>query len=92
MANNTSNVSFRIDTEVKNEADRLFSELGMNMTTAFNIFLRQVIREEGIPFALNASRPNKETVAAMMEAERIARDPNTRRFHSVEELFEELDN
>ncbi|MDR1572972.1 MAG: type II toxin-antitoxin system RelB/DinJ family antitoxin, partial [Clostridiales Family XIII bacterium] len=62
----TSNVSFRIDTEVKNQADKVFSELGMNMTTAFNIFIRQVIRDEGIPFVINAGRPNKDTVAAML--------------------------
>jgi DNA-damage-inducible protein J len=91
-SSNISNVSFRIDAKVKNQADRLFSELGMNMTTAFNIFLRQAIRDEGIPFAIHASKPNKETVAAMLEAERIAGDPNTRRFASVEELFEELDS
>jgi DNA-damage-inducible protein J len=89
---NISNVSFRIDTDVKNQADRLFSELGMNMTTAFNIFLRQAIRDEGIPFAIHANKPNKETIAAMLEAERIAKDPGTRRFASVEELFEELDS
>jgi DNA-damage-inducible protein J len=91
-SSNVSNVSFRIDTDVKNQADKLFSELGMNMTTAFNIFLRQAIRDEGIPFSIHAGKPNKETVAAMLEAERIANDPNTRRFTSVEELFEELDS
>ncbi len=50
MANTISNVSFRIDSELKNNADKLFSELGMNMTTALNIFLRQSVREGRIPF------------------------------------------
>lgn len=47
---NISNVSFRIDSDLKAQADTLFSQLGMNMTTAFNIFLRQSVREGRIPF------------------------------------------
>jgi DNA-damage-inducible protein J len=91
MATNTSNVSFRIDTDVKNQADRLFAELGLNMTTAFNIFLRQSVREGSIPFSVTVNVPNDATVAAMLEAERITKDPDAQRFHSVEELFEDLD-
>jgi DNA-damage-inducible protein J len=64
MANHTSNVSFRIDTDVKNQADRLFAELGLTMTAAFNIFLRQAIREGAIPFTVTVNTPNAETVAA----------------------------
>ena len=47
---NILNVSFRIDSDLKAQADTLFSQLGMNMTTAFNIFLRQSVREGRIPF------------------------------------------
>ena len=65
---NTSNVSFRIDTDIKNQADKLFSQLGLNMTTAFNIFLRQAIREGSIPFNVTLNTPNAETVAALLEA------------------------
>ena len=90
MPNNTSNVSFRIDTTIKNQADKLFAELGLNMTTAFNIFLRQAVREGSIPFNITVNTPNAETIAAMIEGERLAKDPVARRFHSVEELFEEL--
>ena len=42
--NNVTSVSFRIDTDLKNKADTLFNDLGLNMTTAFNIFLRQCVR------------------------------------------------
>ena len=90
MSTGTSNVSFRIDTDVKNQADRLFSELGLNMTTAFNIFLRQAIREGSIPFSVTVNTPNAETVAALLEAERIGRDPNVRRYSDVEEALREL--
>ena len=90
MATNTSNVSFRIDTEVKNQADNLFAQLGLNMTTAFNIFLRQSIREGSIPFNVTVNTPNAETVAALLEAEQIAKDPTAKRYSNVEDALREL--
>ena len=92
MANSVSNVSFRIDSELKNSADRLFSELGLNMTTAFNIFLRQSVREGRIPFEVSLYTPNEETVAAMREAERIAHDSSAKRYNTVDELMADLDD
>ena len=90
MTGNTSNVSFRIDTDIKNQADKLFAQLGLNMTTAFNIFLRQSIREGSIPFNITVNVPNAETIAALLEAERIANDPNVKRYSDVEEALKEL--
>ena len=87
MANSISNVSFRIDSEPKNSADKLFSELVLNMTTAFNIFLRQSVREWRIPFEISLYTPNTGTAAAMKEAERIAHDSTTKRYKSVNELM-----
>lgn len=86
---NVSNVSFRIDSELKSQADALFSQLGMNMTTAFNIFLRQSVREGCIPFDITINTPNADTVAAMIETERILRDPNMKAY-DVEEALKEL--
>ena len=45
-------VNIRIDDELKNQADNIFEELGLNMTTAFTMFLRQTIRQGGIPFEI----------------------------------------
>ena len=90
MASNTTNVSFRIDTEVKKQADTLFSQLGLNMTTAFNIFLRQSIREGSIPFNVTINTPNATTIAAMLEAEYIVNDPAVKRYTNVEEALQEL--
>ena len=56
MIKSTSSVSFRIDSDIKNQADTLFAQLGLNMTTAFNIFLRQSIREGSIPFNVKIGR------------------------------------
>ena len=86
---NISNVSFRIDSELKSQAEALFSQLGMNMTTAFNIFLRQSVREGCIPFDITINTPNAETVAAMIEAERILRDPAVTSY-DVEDALREL--
>ncbi len=86
----TTNISIRMDTELKAQAEALFGELGMNLTTAFNIFVRQAIREGGIPFEIKLDRPNKETAAAMREAERIARDPQVKGYEDQAELFRDL--
>ena len=90
MAGTTTNISIRMDTELKAQAEALFSELGMNLTTAFNIFVRQAIREGGIPFEIKLDKPNKETAAALREAERIARDPEVRGYEDQAELFRDL--
>ena len=63
------NVTFRVDDELKKQADALFAELGMNLSTAFNIFLRQSVREQQIPFAVSKNVPNAVTLAAMAAAE-----------------------
>lgn len=86
---NVSNVSFRIDSELKAQADTLFAQLGMNMTTAFNIFLRQAVREGCIPFNITINTPNSETIAAMLETERLLSDPSTKRY-DVEDALKEL--
>ena len=91
MAGTTTNVSFRMDTKLKAQAEALSSELGMNLSTAFNIFVRQSLREGGIPFAIKLEEPNKETIAAMLEAERIAKDPNVKHYSDVEEALRELE-
>lgn len=63
MSGSTTNISIRMDSELKAQADELFAELGMNLSTAFNIFVRQSLRDGGIPFiiSLNSSK-NKPTV------------------------------
>ena len=70
----STNLNIRIEKEIKDQADRIFSELGLNMTTAINVFLRTTIRENGIPFALKLDVPNKTTAAAIEEGRHIAYD------------------
>lgn len=90
MTSTTTNISIRMDSELKAQAEALFGELGMNLTTAFNIFVRQSVREGRIPFEITLHQPNPETAAAMREAERIARDPSAKSYTDLDGLFAEL--
>ena len=89
---NTITTSIRMDSQLKQAADQLFAELGMNFSTAVNMFLRQAVREQGLPFRPTRDVPNAETLAAMREADRIATDPNVQGFTSVDDLFADLDS
>ena len=51
-----TNLNIRTDKEIKNQAEKIFNELGLNMTTAINMFLRTVVREYGIPFELESKK------------------------------------
>lgn len=86
----TTNISIRMDVELKKQSEKLFNELGMNMTTAFNIFLRQAVRQQRIPFDVALETPNAETIAALEEAERISRDPSVNGYTDVNIMIKEL--
>ena len=90
MAASTTNISIRMDAETKAKADALFNELGMNISTAFNIFVRQSLRVGGIPFTITTETPNAITVSAMLEAQRIAKDPDAKAYDNLNDLFKEL--
>ena len=81
MAGSTTNINIRIDSELKTQSDVLFVELGMNLFTEFEIFVRQSIRKGGTPFKINLNQPNKET---------IAKDPSTKGYTNMDELFADL--
>ncbi|MCD8117213.1 MAG: type II toxin-antitoxin system RelB/DinJ family antitoxin [Oscillospiraceae bacterium] len=87
---NTTNFSVRIDSDIKKQCEALYGELGINLTTAINVFLRQSLRVGGFPFDVRLDQPNKETVAAMLEAERIAHAPSVKGYTDLDELFAEL--
>lgn len=63
------NMTIRMEPELKAEAQKIFSSLGMDMSTAINVFLKQVVRLKGIPFELRLEEPNATTVAAIDAAE-----------------------
>lgn len=81
--------NIKIDPELKEQAQELFESLGMNLTTAVNIFLRQSVREQAIPFRIGEPVPNAETLQAIRDARRGI--GLSRGFTSVKELMEDLD-
>ena len=85
----TTNLSIRMDVTKKREAEGLFSNLGMSLTTAFNVFINQALRVRGIPFSITEAVPNAETMEAIREARRIARDLDVKSY-DVEEALREL--
>lgn len=91
MAKATTNISIRMDSNLKAAAEQLYNELGMSLSTAFNIFVRQSLRERGIPFKITEGNYSKETVSAMLESERIANDSSIKGFNNIDDLFEDLD-
>jgi DNA-damage-inducible protein J len=80
-----------MDNDLKAAAEELYSELGMNLSTAFNIFVRQSLREGGIPFKVTTDTPNKETVTAMLEAEKIAKDSSVKGYSNMDKLIADLE-
>ena len=87
---NTVNFSVRMDSDIKKQCEELYGELGVNLTTAINVFLRQSLRSGGFPFEVKLNEPNKETIAAMLEAKRIAKDPSVKGYNDLDELFADL--
>lgn len=83
----TSNVNIRMDSEIKAAAEAMFADMGLNMSTAINIFVRQALRQGKIPFEITSEIPNAETLEAMRQAEE---DETYGPFDSVDALMEAL--
>ncbi|WP_270782093.1 type II toxin-antitoxin system RelB/DinJ family antitoxin [Ligilactobacillus ruminis] len=87
----TTNLNIRTDKDVKEKAEKIFNELGLNMTSAVNIFLRTAIRERGIPFELKLDVPNEKTIAAIEEGRKMVSDPSSPRYSNIDELRDALE-
>lgn len=86
----TTTFSVRMDKDVKRESEELFQDLGMNLTTAINVFLRQAIWAGGFPFEIKKGQPNAQTMAALMEADQLLADPTAKRYDNVDDALREL--
>lgn len=87
----TTNLNIRTEKDIKEQAELIFSELGLNMTTAINMFLRTTIREKGIPFALKLDVPNETTMTAIEEGRRILSDSSVKGYTDMQSLKEALE-
>lgn len=86
----------RIEENTKKQAVELLEGLGLNLSDAVNMFLRQVILRKGIPFDVTYPEDvwefRPEVTEAMEEAKQISRDPNVKGYTDIDELFEELES
>lgn len=88
----TTPTQVRIDTDVKRQATLLFSNLGLDMSSAVNLFLHQCVLRGGIPFSIEMPAYSKATLDAMEEARRISRDPSVPAYQTMDELKEALNS
>ncbi|HET1747475.1 type II toxin-antitoxin system RelB/DinJ family antitoxin [Streptococcus pneumoniae] len=80
-------ISIRLDSEVKEQAQQVFSNLGMDMTTAINIFLRQAIQYQGLPFDVRLDE-NRKLLQALTDLDQNRNMSQS--FESVSDLMEDL--
>lgn len=87
----TFNISIKTDEKTKKEAQKLFKDLGLNLSTAINIFLKQAIKEKGIPFYINSLPENSELDQAFKEVRQIKKNPsNYKSYSSSKEMFKDV--
>lgn len=87
----TTPTQIRIEETTKKQAVELLEGLGLNLSEAVNMFLKQVILQRGLPFEVKYPEYKPEVLEAMEEAKRISRDPNVKGFTNIDDLFEDLD-
>lgn len=85
----TTNFSVRLDNDLKKKSEALYSELGINLTTAINVFLRKSLTVGGFPFDVRTEKPSTETMLALLEADKLSKDPNVKGLE-VEDALREL--
>ena len=81
----------RIDENLKRQASELFSQLGLDMSGAMNIFLKQCVLRGGLPFSVELPQYKPEVLDAMDEAKKLSKNPKTKRYHSFSEALEDID-
>lgn len=80
----------RIDENLKKQASELFAQLGIDMSSAMNIFLRQCVLRGGLPFSVELPQYKPEVIEAMEEAKRISKNPSTKRYNNFSEALEDI--
>lgn len=87
----TTNINVRIDTELKQSAEALFADLGLNMSSAITMFLRSAVNHDGIPFEVKRVTPNAETRIALAEYEEMKKNPGAyKRYSSFDDLIDDV--
>ena len=88
----TTPTQVRIDADIKQDATALFARLGLDMSSAVNLFLHQCVLRGGLPFPVEVPQYGERTREAMAEARRISRDPGVKGYSNMEELKAALED
>ena len=89
MAN--TNINIRMDAELKKQFEEFCADMGMTMTTAFNIFAKKTVKGYKIPFEIGGDTPNLETVQAMKEVEEMKKNPSAcKGYSNVEDMMKDI--
>lgn len=86
-----TNINIRMDEGLKQDFDSICNDLGLTMTTAFNVFAKTVVRRQRIPFEISLDIPNAETIAAIEEVQAMKKDPNKKLYSNFDELLKEVE-
>ncbi len=87
----TSNINIRVDSELKRDAEKLFNDLGLNMSSAITMFLKSAVRYDGIPFEIKRDSLNEETKQALEEYYLMRENPSLyKRYNSFKEALDEV--
>ncbi|MGN0311423.1 MAG: type II toxin-antitoxin system RelB/DinJ family antitoxin [Lachnospiraceae bacterium] len=88
----TTNINVRVDADLKKNAEDLFKDLGLNMSTAINMFLKSAVNYNGIPFEVKRMEPNATTQSALAEYKEMKEHPERyKKYNSFEEILNDLD-
>ena len=87
----TTNVTIRMDKKLKEEAEMLFNDLGLNMSTALTAFVKQAVREQRIPFVISKNVLNQDSIQAIQEIERMKKEKNAKTYSSLSEILNEIE-
>lgn len=87
----STNVNIRMDADLKRQFEAFCADMGMSMSTAFNVFAKKTVREYRIPFEIGAEVPNAETLEAIEEVEQMKKNPSIgKAYTDVDQMMEEL--
>lgn len=89
----TDNINIRIEPELKKEVESTLNDLGINLTEAITIYLKQIVMTNSIPFIIKKSQFSDEMLESIAEAEEMMKNPEKyKSYETVEEFMEDLHN
>lgn len=84
-----SSITVNVDAQTKKNTEKIFQDLGFNMTTGVNMFLKAVERYQGIPFELELNSPNQASLEALREVRENL--DNLKTYNNFDEIIDEID-